>query len=142
MHKLYRIIGAGLFLIGLAALGFGLYGMVVASDLSARILSSSHGTSFDADAWASHFRLQSFAATVVGALTLVGGAAVICRRAWGFIFVAGSAVLAGLFPWLLKAFRDTPLECGAVDIAESCVLAVVAFIALFAFTRTRSKSDA
>jgi hypothetical protein len=139
---LYRIVGGGLFLVGLGALSFGLYGMAIASDLSARILGSSHGTSFDADAWASHFRLQSFAAMVLGALTLVGGVAVICRRAWGFIFVAASAVLAGLFPWLLKAFRDTPLEYGAVDIVESCVFAVVVFIALFAFTRTRSKYDA
>ena len=137
---LYRIVGIALLLVGLAVLSLGIYGVVVARQVAEHVIASSQAGGFDEEAWVSRFRLWDTVAAVLGGVTVVGGAAVTCRRPWGFMLIAVSAAFAGLFPWVLKGFAASHFSYEVPKLDETYILGAVTGLALWAFNSTRTQA--
>lgn len=137
MHRV--VLGVFALLLGLLAIAASGIGLVRVDQMAE--LAAASGA--DPVVWSNHWRISLMTYLVVGLLVLAGGGLILRRVAWGALVVAGSVLVAAVFPWVSSAVGHAQFEFEKANIVETILLISLAgFMCAIYINRSRWAGEA
>lgn len=128
------ILGVFALLLGLLAIAASGIGLARAEDMAQLAVESGA----DQVVWSVHWRTSLLTYLGLGLLMLSGGALILRRVALGTLVVAGSVLVAAVFPWISSAIGYAQFDFEEANIVETVLLISLAgFMCAMYINRSR-----